>query len=182
MKNDRKFLTDLWTDIHRIRHNSFRYNHPTLMPQKLAKRIILIFSQPNDLVLDCFNGVGTTTLVAQSLKRNYLGIEKNPSYYKTSLKRHQILSNGEDPFERSHGKSTTVEKGYRIIKPQSYVKKSKLQIEVKKIARKLGHVPSKTELKRHGKYPIEYYFENFRDWAEITVAARRTGIKQIKFS
>ena len=26
MKNDRRALSDLWTDIHRIRHNSFRYN------------------------------------------------------------------------------------------------------------------------------------------------------------
>ena len=176
MRTDRRLLSDLWYDIHRIRHNLFRYNHPTLMPQKLAKRIILLFSKPNDVVLDCFNGVGTTTLVAQKLKRNFIGIEKNTSYYNTSVDRHAILSAGGDPFEKSKAKSTSVNKGYRIIKHQNQEPKYLLQLEVKKVAHKLGHCPSKSELRKFGKYPLKVYYDNFRDWAEITVATRRTGI------
>ena len=176
MKNDRKQLSDLWTEIHRIRHNSFRYNHPTLMPQKLAKRVILSFSKENDVVLDCFNGVGTTTLVAKELNRNYIGIEKSVSFFKTSLQRHKILERGGDPFARKSSKSTTLDKGYREIKPQIHVEKWLLQTEVKKLAKRLGHIPTKSELRTHGKYPIKYYFDNFRDWAEITVAARRSGL------
>ena len=177
MSQDRKILTNLWSDAHRIRHNSFRYSHPTLMPQKLAKRLVLLFSKPNDLVLDCFNGVGTTTLVAKSSSRKYLGIEKNPLYYKTSIKRHDSLKKGEDPFARLPSKSTSTEKGYPEIKYQMHVMKTELQIEVKKVAKKLGHCPSKTELRKYGKYPMKYYHDNFRDWAEITVATRRTGLK-----
>lgn len=176
MKQDRKLLTDLWKDIHRIRHNSFRFSHPTLMPQKLAKRLILLFSKPNDLVLDCFNGVGTTTLVAELFNRNYLGIEKNSIYAKTAIKRHKILKSGKDPFARWKAKSTTTDKGYPKVKPQSHVEKCRLQIEVKKIAKKLGHCPSKKELKKFSEFPIQYYYDNFRDWAEITVAVRRSGI------
>ena len=176
MNQDRKILTNLWTDAHRVRHNSFRYSHPTLMPQKLAKRVVLSFSKPNDLVLDCFNGVGTTTLVAKSLSRKYLGIEKNSLYYKTSIKRHDSLKKGEDPFARLPSKSTSTEKGYRVIKHQTHVRKADLQIEVKKLGKKLGHCPSKIELRKYGKYPMKYYYDNFRDWAEITVATRRTGI------
>lgn len=176
MRTDRRLLSDLWYDIHRIRHNLFRYNHPTLMPQKLAKRIILLFSKPNDVVLDCFNGVGTTTLVAQKLKRNFIGIEKNTSYYNTSVDRHAILSAGGDPFEKSKAKSTSVNKGYRIIKHQNQEPKYLLQLEVKKVAHKLGHCPSKSELRKFGKYPLKVYYDNFTDWAEITVATRRTGI------
>ena len=176
MKTDRRLLSDLWYDIHRIRHNLFRYNHPTLMPQKLAKRIILLFSKPNDVVLDCFNGVGTTTLVAQKLKRNFIGIEKNVTYYNTSVDRHAILSAGGDPFEKSKAKSTSVNKGYRVIKHQNQEPKYLLQLEVKKVAHKLGHCPSKSELRKFGKYPLKVYYDNFTDWAEITVATRRTGI------
>ena len=178
MQRDRHKLTDIWNDIHRIRHNSFRYNHPTLMPQKLAKRIIMQFSKKNDLILDCFNGVGTTTLTSQILERNYIGIEKNLSYFKTSQDRHSILTAGGDPFERKDAKSTSDVKGYRKIKPQTQVAKYDLQMEVKHVAERLGHCPSKHELDEFGKYPLKIYFDNFHDWAEITVATRRTGINK----
>jgi len=177
MKKDRRDLSDLWTDIHRIRHNSFRYNHPTLMPQKLAKRIISVLTKPEDVVLDCFNGVGTTTLVAGKLSRKYVGIEINRSYYETSLSRHRLLSEGKDPFEKTRAKSTSKNKWYHLVKHQKYsIPKKVLQLDVKTLATKLGHCPTKSELRKHGKYPIKYYYDNFRDWAEITVATRRTGL------
>lgn len=182
MKNDRKLLTDLWHDIHRIRHNSFRYNHPTLMPQKLAKRIINIFSKPGDVVLDCFNGVGTTTLVAEKLHRNYVGIEKSPSYYNTSLHRHFVQSLGKDPFDKQKAGSTSTQKGYRKVKHQKQVQKKTLQLEVKRVAEKLGRCPTEKELVRLGEYPLKLYYDNFRDWAEITVATRRTGLKIKSFN
>jgi len=177
MKNDKKSLSDLWSDIHRIRHNSFRYNHPTLMPQKLAKRIVSLFSESGDVILDCFNGVGTTTLIANSQKRQYVGIEKNQSYYKTSMYRHSLLNNGLNPFDKTQGKSTSKNKGYPIVKYQSKIPKKFLQLEVKDVAKKLGYCPSPSELKQYGQYPLKYYYDNFRDWAEITVATRRTGLK-----
>lgn len=176
MMSDRKPLSDLWTDIHRIRHNSFRYSHPTLMPQRLAKRLILLCSEEGDTVLDCFNGVGTTTLVASSLNRRFLGIEKNTDYFETSMRRHTILNAGGDPFVREDAPSTSIAKGYRKKKRQSQVQKRKLQMEVKRVAEVLGHCPSEHELGRMGKYPLKVYFDNFEDWAEITVATRRTGI------
>ena len=175
---DRKMLSDLWTDIHRIRHNSFRYSHPTLMPQKLAKRLMLLCSREGDTVLDCFNGVGTTTLVAALLNRRFLGIEKNKTYAKTSLERHATLNKRGDPFARQAARSTSSSKGYRKKKTQNQVPKRELQIEVKRVANVLGRCPSKRELGKMGKYPLEVYFANFEDWAEITVATRRTGISK----
>ena len=176
MSVDRKPLSDLWTDIHRVRHNSFRYSHPTLMPQRLARRLVLLFSSEEDTVLDCFNGVGTTTLVASSLNRRFIGIENDPEYFKTSLERHKILDMGDDPFARKIAKSTSSAKGYRKKRAQSQVPKRTLQMEVKRVADMLGHCPSKKELKKMGKYPLKVYFDNFEDWAEITVTTRRTGI------
>ena len=174
--SDRKPLSDLWTDVHRIRHNTFRYSHPTLMPQRLARRLILLCSKGGDTILDCFNGVGTTTLVASSLDRKFLGIEKNREYYKTSIRRHAILNAGGDPFTREAAQSTSTAKGYRKKKIQNQVPKRNLQMEVKRIAEMLGRCPSEHELGRIGKYPLKVYFDNFEDWAEITVATRRTGI------
>ena len=176
MNQDRRILSDLWTDIHRIRHNSFRYNHPTLMPQKLARRLILTFSEREDTVLDCFNGIGTTSLVSYSLGRKYIGIEKNQTYFETSIQRHQVLENGGNPFARGDGGSTRSSKKYRAVKPQAYVEKTLLLNEVKNVAARLGHAPSHDELKIYGKYPIKYYYNNFIDWAEITAITRRTGL------
>ena len=176
MAADKKPLSDLWTDIHRVRHNSFRYSHPTLMPQRLARRLVLLFSDEEDTVLDCFNGVGTTTLVSSSLNRRFIGIENDPEYVRTSLERHEILDAGGDPFARKIAKSTSSAKGYRKKRTRGQVQKRTLQMEVKRVADMLGHCPSKKELKEMGKYPLKAYFNNFEDWAEITVATRRTGI------
>lgn len=176
MQHDRVPLGHVWSDTHRIRHNSLRYNHPTLMPQKLALRIISLFSNPGDTVLDCFNGVGTTTLTAQMTGRSFIGIEKNRSYHKTSIDRHHMLSRKRNPFARRNGRSTSTAKGYHPPKPQTHVSKKNLQLEVKKVCQMLGRCPSDSELELHGAYPLSYYYANFRDRAEITVATRRTGI------
>ena len=178
MNQDRKVLSDLWTDIHRIRHNSFRYNHPTLMPQRLARRLILTFSKKEDMVLDCFNGIGTTSLVSRSLGRRYIGIEKNPIYFETSVQRHRTLEDGGDPFARGSGRSTRSNKGYRAVKPQVHVEKTLLLNEVKTVAVRLGRIPSENELETHGRYPLIYYHDNFTDWAEVTAVARRAGLAQ----
>lgn len=44
-------------------------------PPKLPERFILQYTEPGDLVLDPFAGVGTTCRVAQLLNRRYIGIE-----------------------------------------------------------------------------------------------------------
>jgi len=98
--NTTKELTDLWTDVHRVKHNVLREDHPTLLPPKLMQRIITLSSNKDELVLDCFNGVGTTTLLAQKLHRDYFGIEKDLNYFKITKKRHEKLLNGENPFEK----------------------------------------------------------------------------------
>ena len=49
-------------------------------PIKLMTRIILIATNPGDLVLDCFGGSGTTAVVAQNFGRRWVMIESNPEY------------------------------------------------------------------------------------------------------
>ncbi len=56
------------------------YNHPAMFPEELAMRIIKLFSFKNDVVLDPFNGAGTTTSMAKKLNRRYLGIDISQEY------------------------------------------------------------------------------------------------------
>ena len=49
--------------------------------------MILASSRPDDLVLDPFNGTGTTGAVATHLGRRYIGIERDPAYAKAAEKR-----------------------------------------------------------------------------------------------
>jgi hypothetical protein len=58
------------------------------------------------------------------------------------------------------------------------VPKKKLQLEVKRVASELGHLPNREELARHGKYPIRYYEEYFVSWGEVCAAARTTGMTE----
>ena len=54
--------------------------HEAQFPEELARRVIRIFSAQGDLVLDCFVGSGTTTAVAISEGRRYLGFDLMPHY------------------------------------------------------------------------------------------------------
>jgi len=67
--------------------NMKKYNHPAMFPEELVKRLLKLFSYQDDIVLDPFNGVGTTTLVAYKLKRRYIGIDISEEYCKTAEQR-----------------------------------------------------------------------------------------------
>lgn len=71
----------------RIKDENGKSIHPTQKPIKVLKKIIEIASNENDLVLDCFNGVGSTGVAALDLSRRYIGIEIDEKYYKESKKR-----------------------------------------------------------------------------------------------
>jgi len=61
--------------------------HSTQKPEELLKRVILSTTKRDDVVLDPFFGTGTTGAVAKKLKRNYIGIEREPEYIKLAKKR-----------------------------------------------------------------------------------------------
>lgn len=67
--------------------NMQQFNHPAMFPEELATRVIKLFSYQDDIVLDPFNGVGTTTKVAYHLARKYLGIDIDGNYCKTAQQR-----------------------------------------------------------------------------------------------
>lgn len=62
--------------------NSVRRNddHEAKFPIELAERIVRLYSQVGDIVLDPFTGSGTTAVAALQNGRNYLGFEKEEKY------------------------------------------------------------------------------------------------------
>ena len=77
----------LCTGEERLKGRDGKKLHPTQKPEALLARVILASSRPDDLVLDPFNGTGTTGAVATHLGRRYIGIERDPAYAKAAEKR-----------------------------------------------------------------------------------------------
>jgi len=63
------------------------FKHPAIFPEALARDHILSWSNEGDVVLDPFNGSGTTTKMARVLGRRFIGIESNPDYCVIANKR-----------------------------------------------------------------------------------------------
>lgn len=62
--------------------------HPTQKPVKLLERLIIASTKENDLILDPFNGSGTTGVVAFQLGRKYIGIEIQKDYLELTKTRY----------------------------------------------------------------------------------------------
>jgi site-specific DNA-methyltransferase (adenine-specific) len=176
---DRGLLTDLWWDIHRLKHNSRRVDHPCQLPPQLMYRLISIFTQPEEIVLDCFNGAGTTTLTAHQLNRQYIGIELSEKYHTITASRHKEISLGIDPFRKAKRKLTEKNSPVERLPEQIYeVPKKTLQLEVRRVAKLINKLPTRAEMIEHGKYPIQYYDDYFVSWGEVCAAARHEGMTE----
>ncbi|MGB7788924.1 DNA-methyltransferase [Methanoregula sp.] len=76
------------------------HNHPAMFPEELPRRLMKLFSYKHDIVLDPFNGAGTTTLVAWKLGRRFIGIDVSEQYSAQAMKR---LKDSKDPDRESPG-------------------------------------------------------------------------------
>lgn len=61
--------------------------HPTQKPIAILEKIILASTDEGDLILDPFNGSGTTGIVANKLNRKYIGIDLEKEYLDITIKR-----------------------------------------------------------------------------------------------
>lgn len=98
--NDNKQMKDVW-QIKSVTKSEKRYGkHPTQKPESLLERIILASTKENEMVLDPFNGSGTTGIVCKKLHRNYLGIDINQDYLEISKSRYNDIKgdNNEKKF------------------------------------------------------------------------------------
>lgn len=85
--NNNKQMKDVWETSLTKSSEKKCGKHPTQKPIELLEKIILASTDENDLILDPFNGSGTTGIVANRLKRKYIGIEKEKEYLDITIKR-----------------------------------------------------------------------------------------------
>lgn len=88
---DKRNRRDVWS----VPVKPFKGAHFATFPTDLITPCILAGCPDGGIVLDPFFGAGTTGLVAQSLKRGWVGCELNPVYAEMALKR--IKDNEPEP-------------------------------------------------------------------------------------
>lgn len=75
-------LSNVWSDISPIvPWSAERSGHPTQKPIQLMERIVNVFTNKGDLILDPFMGSGSTLVAAKKLERNYAGCDINKEYF-----------------------------------------------------------------------------------------------------
>ncbi|MDX1993004.1 MAG: DNA methyltransferase [bacterium] len=60
-------------------------NHEAKFPLELPRRIIRLLTEPDDVVLDCFVGSGTTAVAAILEGRRYIGVDSQEKYAQMSM-------------------------------------------------------------------------------------------------
>lgn len=112
-------IQNLWNDIFVINPMSLeRLDYPTQKPEELLKRIILLTTKTNDLVLDFFGGSGTTAAVAEKLCRKWIVCDIGKLSFYTIQKRILSIQNSKDlekpkkKYDKKAKSFVTVNVGY----------------------------------------------------------------------
>ena len=85
--NNNKQMKDVWRLTATKKNEKEFGKHPTQKPIQLLNLIIKASTDENDLILDPFNGSGTTGVACIKNNRNYIGIEYEKKYCDLSVKR-----------------------------------------------------------------------------------------------
>ena len=106
-ENHRRWFRSVWTDV----PGAAQRYHPAPYPEELAMRLIRMFSFVGDVVLDPFMGIGTTSLAAAQWGRHSIGVEIEPTYFATAIRRIQhattsLFSRAEVIVHAQQGQST----------------------------------------------------------------------------
>jgi DNA modification methylase len=89
-------IGDIWTDIPPINSRAReRTGYPTQKPEALLERILTASSDRGDVVLDPFCGCGTTLVVAERMKRRWIGIDISPTAVR--IMRRRLYRVGAEP-------------------------------------------------------------------------------------
>lgn len=90
MKNGEpnRALSNVWSDISPIVPWSVeKVKHPTQKPIQLMERCVKLWSNEGDTVLDFTMGSGSTGVACKNLNRNFIGVEKDKTYFEIAKER-----------------------------------------------------------------------------------------------
>jgi len=163
--NDKKLpLTDIWWDIHRIKHKKDRDYHPCQLPLKLLKRIINMTTKEGDLVYDPLGGTGTTAIVAQMLGREYLMNEIDKKYV-------EIAKSNLDNIRTSNSKKFLYRES--IKRENNKIPKKQIEIEYIKLCRIHSKILSKEELRNIDSFLLNRIQKNYPSFNYLKKITKR---------
>ena len=85
---------DNFGDVIRLpNYDTKKFNHDTIKPEELQRKLILTTTRKNDLVLVPFAGSGTECAMSVKEKRNFIGFEIEEKHVKTATKRIELIKN-----------------------------------------------------------------------------------------
>jgi len=100
-ENGGKQMKSLWSIKPPYKSEKRFGKHPTQKPVILLSRIIRAATRVGDLVLDPFNGSGTTGVVAAAHDRSYIGIELDETYLEIAANRLRDPQGDLDAIDRA---------------------------------------------------------------------------------
>ncbi|KAB2645792.1 MAG: hypothetical protein DVB33_10460 [Verrucomicrobia bacterium] len=133
-------LSDLWYDIHRIRHKRDRDAHPCQLPDKLMERIIKLATRPGDVVFDPFCGAGTTAIAAMKLGRKFVVTDVDEKYVEITKCKIAHMREHADMF----GEFIVPRESTKVHHRE--VTKREIESYLQEFARKLNRVPTEEEV------------------------------------
>ncbi len=86
-----KIPTDVWTKNNHTTSVEYAGWHPTQKPLSLLERVIKAHTKEGDVVLDIFNGSGSTMIACNLTDRVFYGCEVDKDYYEKSLQRQEEI-------------------------------------------------------------------------------------------
>ena len=82
-----RMLTDVWDIPFLSTTSKERTGYPTQKPLALLERVVKVFSNEGDTILDGFCGSGTTGVAAKKLGRNSVMVDQNPEAIRVTKER-----------------------------------------------------------------------------------------------
>jgi len=99
-ENGGKQMQNLWSIVPPLKAEKRFGKHPTQKPLALLDRILRAASAEGDLVVDPFNGSGTTGIAAARLGRRYIGVDLDRGFLEQTIRRFGDLAGEVAPTTR----------------------------------------------------------------------------------
>jgi len=133
-------LSDVWFDVHRIKHKRDRDAHPCQLPEKLMERIIRLTTRPGDLVFDPFCGAGTSAIAASKLGRDYVMVDLDSNYVRITKAKLAAMK------QAAETTGTAAVPRQSVLRPRKAASKRAIELALQALARELRRMPTEADL------------------------------------
>lgn len=171
-------VSDVWTDLHRIKHAKNRDEHPCQLPETILERLILMTTDEGDIILDPFNGTGTTVISAKRLGRKYIGIELDIQYVtiaKEKLRNVQPDSHigGVWVSKYLNGIATIRDKDWDVLQSKFHIPHPIPLLEYENIVYRNGKIHKHTHIRGKAENLLAFSFDDVTTCHKISAKSEK---------